>query len=404
LLAAAWRTGRPERSSPGGTITSCCCSFQDAAERLLTEETAVLRLYVTGERDADGRAPAAATLDDAFLLLRLEVLAADKAGVFKHPLTGKRFSVYLYEIENQKYAELSYLDDTGRTVLRVIDNGDTVKSEADPPLSLGGRLMLYEMRRRPLITLPVIQNQKALNLAKIMLMRNVNMAGSRERWFFNTQPPGEWVDDQTTPGGRRFVAAPLKVGAGTSNFPRGVEIRDESTDELKGYANPNLQVLDPVEVDSFTKTRADFYESMLGQCAQRYALISGDATASGKSRIEARSEFEKSLTKTKTVLDAGGRWLISAARDMAADLAQRAGEFLDFRAEFNTIIDTGPVSPEERNANREDYKARMLSLESALTRNGVDDTDAEMERIKAEPAPAPEPAPVPPGGGAPAAA
>lgn len=357
-------------------------TLQKGAETALTEEVAVLRLYITGERDAEGNLESAGTLDEAFLLLRLEVVTADKAGVFTHPRTGKQFTVYRFDLDGEKFVELSYLDEMGDTVLRGLNSADRVVSEAAPALKLGGRLMLCELRRRPLITDPVVRNQKALNLAKTMMMRNVNMAGSRERWFFNTQPPGEWVADPHAEGGQRWVPRPLKVGAGTSNFPLGKEIRDEQTGELKGYANPNLQVLEPVEVTSFTETRADFYASMLGQTGQRYALISGDATASGKSRIEARAEFEKSLTKTKTPLDAAGRWLIATARDLAADLAGQAGAYLDFRAEFTCVIDTGPADPEEIAANTGQVEAGLLSRETAMLRNGVDDTDAEAKRIE----------------------
>ena len=361
-------------------------TLQKACSAVLVEQRAVLRLYVTGGRDDAGQLRNASSLAEAFSLIRLEVLTPETAGVFTDADTGRTFSAYSYkDDDNRQLLELSYLDDDTDTVLRVIDNAGQQIAAAEPPLKLGGRLLLCEVTRTPIITDSVIRNQKALNLANTMMMRNVNMAGSRERWFFNTQPPGEWVDDPTAPEGRRFVKGTLKVGPGSSNFPRGAEIRDETTGELKGYANPNLQVLEPVKVESFTETRDQFYAAIIGQCWQRYALISGDATASGRSREQARAEFEMSLKKTKTSFDAAGRWLVETALGLAAEIAGRPGDFLSLRAQFDTILYTGPISTEERTANREDVNAGLMSDETAMVRAGHDDPDAERARIESQP-------------------
>lgn len=378
-------------------------TLQEACETVLLEEKAVLRFYITGERGEGDSMAGAGSLAEAFALLRVEVVTPDKGGVFTDPDTGKRYTVFHYEKDSQKFVELSYLDAEGNTVLRVLDSGGNVVSEAKPPYRLGGRLLMCEVKRKPIITEPVIRNQKALNLSNTMMQRNINMAGSRERYFFNTQRPGRYVPDPTAPGGERFVEEALKLGPGRSIFPPGIEIRDEKTNELKGYANPNLQVLEPVEVDSFTGTRDHFYAAILGQCWQRHALISGDATASGRSREQARAEFEKSLSKTKTSFDAAGRWLLETALRLAADLAGRAGDFEALRAEFNTIVDAGPIDPEDRAADRADVEGGLMSDETYMVRRGDEDPDAERARIESQPprqqAPQDPPNQDPPAGG-----
>ena len=71
---------------------------------------------------------------------------------------------------------------------------------------------------------------------------------------------------------------------------------------VTGYSNGTVNYRDPVPVDTFTQTRQEFRAAILAGVAQTHALISGDATASGESRKQARAEFEASLALTLSLI------------------------------------------------------------------------------------------------------
>lgn len=68
----------------------------------------------------------------------------------------------------------------------------------------------------------------------------------------------------------------------------------------------------------------------------------------------------------------------------AAVVTGREKEFEDFRCDFNCLVDAGLPTPEEKEDNRKAYAAGEISLETLQSRNGVEDTDAELSRIKSE--------------------
>lgn len=357
--------------------------LKEAERTCLLEEFSTLRVYIPdGLVDKSKPIPKLASLSEALALIHVEALTSDKAGVFTDSETQLRLGIFTSKRDGEEYAELTYLADTGETTLRQV----TEREAGDPIyLNLGGRLLLYDLRRPPLITAQVCSNQRSLNLADTMMMRNVNLAGSLERTVLNAERPKKRtrVADPTAPGGYREKEEPAdyEVGPGATMFLSGLLIRDDQTGKIIGRANPNISFRDPVSVDTFVKTRDHYYAAMLGQCQQRHALISGDATASGRSREQARAEFEGSLKLTKESLDDAGRWLLETVLRLAAQLCARTNEFAPLRIDFNSLIDTGPLSSEERAQNRADVQQKLLSAESAMSRAGVEDTDAELTRI-----------------------
>lgn len=374
-------------------------ALRAACHGTLLEGIAVLRLYVPpGLRDESGMIPKQESLSDAIKYVHIEVLTPDVAGVFLDADTRKEVGVYLYTKDNLNYAELTYLDDNGRTIVRQVGAGG--ENAGQPTVyDLGGRLTIYEVRRPLLITQPIRQNQKALNLTLTQMMRNVNLAGSRERYFMNAEPPGKWVtaagadwQEGISTGAKVWQAAPFYTGPGTVSFPKGRPIYDETGQEV-GLTNPNLNVLEPVPVDSFTGTRDTFRSVMYGQCHMKHMLIADDPTVSGRSRDQARGEYEGDLNLSKGAFDGAGRCVAEVPVYFAAQFCSRSTDFLALRAEFNTLISTGPIDPLERQENRADVEAGLLSKETARSRGGVDDPQAEQERIEEEQARAAELAP-----------
>ena len=132
------------------------------------------------------------------------------------------------------------------------------------------------------------------------------------------------------------------------------------------------------------------YASILGQAQQTHALISGDAAASGKSREQARAEYRASLLDSQESVDDAGRWTLDTGLRIAAQFCNRVKDFAGLRCNFEAVIEDGPVSADERAANRSDVSAGLMSKETAMSANGIDDTDAEKARIAEDKADAAE--------------
>jgi hypothetical protein len=217
--------------------------------------------------------------------------------------------------------------------------------------------------------------------------RNTYTAGFRSKHWLNARPPtaSTKVVDSTQPSGYRTetVNLPMKDGAGVNGFVQGTLIRNDAGDVI-GIATPNVVITDPVSVATFIESKDDNRAGILAMADQLHILLSDSATASGFSRQQARAEFQKSLNDIKPNIDALGRWIIEFAVMFAGNLTNRVEEFKAFRCDFNSIVDAGVLSPEEKEDNRKAYAAGEISLETLMSRNGTEDTDAELIKIKSE--------------------
>jgi hypothetical protein len=371
-------------------------NLKDALRGALLDDSVTLNFFFPpGTRDATGQIPKASDLVSGLMVPRLRILSSDKAGVFIDEDTEEEFGVYSYtNRDEKKCAEITYVDASGLTILTVLTEG---QARRDFAFELGGRLLMYELRREPLITEQIRSTQKALNLNLTSMMRNVNLAGNLERTVFNAERPKRTVrvnDDSALGYHEEIRDAEYETGAGATMFLAGLLIRNDDG-EVVGRANPNISFRQPVDVATFIKTRADLREAMHGQAQQLHIMISGDATASGRSREQARAEFKSSLMLSKEVIDDAGRWATETGVRLGAQLCGQTAKFINLRCEFNSIIDDGPVDVLDRQENRKDVEAGLLSIETAMSRNAVEDTDGELERIRTEKAEAPEPSPSP---------
>ena len=373
--------------------------LKDALARCLNEEKVLLRFFVPrGLYGADKTVPTQNSLADALNVLHLDVIPSDQGGVFIDTDTQKPFGVYVYQVEKSRCAELTYVNDSGQTVHQILsDNPDRVVEPI--AYDLQGRLWMYEVNRTALITEQICTEQRSLNLTKTMMMRNVNLAGNLERAIINAERPKQKVrvPDDNNPLGYREVVMDSEwlVGPGVTNSLTGLLMRDDDG-KIIGRANPNISYRDPVPIDTFVGTRQQCRESILGQAQQLHIMISGDATVSGRSKEQSRAEYRASLQDSKDPIDGAGRWILEGALRIAAEFCDRVADFADLRCVFDARIEDGPVSPEERSANREDMKAGILSQETTMSRNGVEDTDAEKARIAEDKAQTPTSTVLPP--------
>lgn len=371
--------------------------LQEAVATLLLGKRAVLRLFVPRGALTDGRV-LQADLHTALFSIYAHQPDVTAATRLTDPATQQQAGVYVYtEAEllapatGETRAEITAIDEQGRTVLRILGNDNQAAEEAEP-LDLGGKLLIHELARPLLITEQVRSSQRQLNLAKTMLGRNVVQGGFLERIILNGQLPGDWVDDPSQSSGKRFVPKPFRVGAGTTNFIAGATYQD--ADGKTQIANPSVVYRDPVPIETFVGTDRTAYQSILEETHQVHALISGDATASGESRKQARADFAQDLLKSKAQVDRAVRWLLETALALAAQFSGQPGRFASLRATCECRLDTGPVSADELRLNQELSGGKQIySQETAMSRSGVEDVDAEKAKITEEQAAAQAAAP-----------
>jgi hypothetical protein len=381
--------------------------LQKAVTILLCEGRVVRRVFFPrGRLNGTGKI-SAPDITRALDFIYFETVTADIAGVFKDPDTQQEIGIFLFNETRPdgeviaNCAELSFLDANGNTVCKVVK--DKGAPEQFDPYQLGGRLLIYELERDALITEQVQSSQRSLNLAHTMMMRNVNMAGARERMIFNAKPPVEVPGVDIHTGAKSKKAGTHKVGPGAVNYIQGWPIYGEDGKTIIGYTNPNASVTDPVAVTTFKDTINTEKEAIYSQCHQRHVLIVDKADTSGRAREVARREFERSLKETKTVVDACGRWQLETVLRLAAQVSGQVSKYAKLRADFNCVVDAGEVDTEKQKTVIELRKPGgprakpLISDETARGMIGLEDPAAELVKIDQEATQPPgEPAPLQP--------
>lgn len=368
-----------------------------ALVNLLIGERAPLRLYIPeglleqsagedGEPTGEWVVPAG---DFAETLNRIHVdaPAPDSALLYEDPDTKAEAGIFLEASGEDVIAHISFLDpeaDTDpETILRVLQKGQVATDAEEFRIDLGGRLPMAEMRRDPYITDQVRQQQQALNLAYTMIPRNVVTSGFLERIFLNTQLPGHFEEQED--GTEKFVPDPFYVGPGTTNVLKGEEVVD--AEGKSRIATPDVKWREPTSPEPSEKAGRAHYQAILEEVDQIHILISGDATASGVSRQQARADFEASLRETMKELEVAVRWILETTIVMAETLSTGASpagsDILEkYRAIAAPVIDLGPIDPETRTAAASEVDKGLRSREGAMEMIGIEDVDAELERIE----------------------
>ncbi len=365
--------------------------LQKAVTIALCEGRVVRRIFFP--RSLNGTIPRQTEISKALDFIYFETVTADTAGVFTDPATQQDIGIFLYDETDidgnvtAHCAELSFLEPDGRTRCKIVrDKGGTTVL---PPYDLGGHLLIYQIDRDALISDQVQSSQRSLNLAHTMMMRNINMAGNRERNVINAQPPINVKGIDTNKANDRSPGT-FKTGSGAVNFLMGYPIYDPVTGAIIGYTNPNVTITDPVPVITFRDTIDQEKEAIYSQCHERHVMIVDKADTSGRAREIARREFERSLKETKTVMDANGRWQLEVTLRLAAQVTGQTSLYSSLRADFNCLIDAGDPDPEQQKTAillRQPGGPKnqpLISDETARNMCGVEDAAAELAKIEQE--------------------
>lgn len=282
------------------------------------------------------------------------------------------------------YVAICFIDADGMTVTRIYTGGATSQdAESQAILDLGGRLPMFEMRRSALVSMQVQQGQRALNLAESMIPRTAVTSGFLERLLIDAQLPGEpEVDTAGNPTGR-WISKPFYVGAGTTNFVQSTEYLDE--DGKTKRANASVHFREPVAATGPIAASDKHYRAILDETGQLHVIMSGDANASGASRMSSRIEYLSTLQLTSGEVEAAWRFVIDTALATAEALANQPGAYTKLiRSTASCRLDAGPVSAPDRTAIEASIGI-TISQETAMALLNIEDIEAEQARMAEDP-------------------
>lgn len=397
LLRGWWDSKRAvgRRHADQDAIRTCSVHelLQEAAVEMLATTRVGLRVIIDPDviQRGVGESDATAIVEDfngnvaeALSNLYVASVPAGQGTVYVDERLNST-GIYVYQQEGDEgaveRAELCYLDPEGNTVIRLLGEGEPQQTE---PLQLGGRLTMYEMERPLFLTEPLRSMQRSINLVLTLAARSQISGGFLERLFLNASMPGNWVFNEKT-NRMEFVADEhFKVGEATTNFIPGLPQYDPNTGDFKGYTTPSVVYRDPVPSSTFIELERALYRAMLEEAKQLHTLISGDAAASGESRIQAKDTYQNSLLLTKPQVDAAVTWMLETLLALAADLAGDPGRYDSLKVDANAQISLGIATGEETRTTLEAMQAGALSRKTTMRRIGVEDPDAEAEELEGD--------------------
>lgn len=381
--------------------------LQRVAARRVVEGRAPLYITIPhGLLDEKNKiTPAPRTLAEALRYIFVDDLTTSVACVHRDRGTRMEIGIVIEKDAAGRFvADVSYLDESGKTILKVLGKRNASSDVADVEteaqtleatepygviVDMQGRLFMHDRRNKPIITQQIVQLQKGLTLALTQLIRNINLAGHRQVNYLNAEPPGKWVDAAESdpdakpwPGGgfRRFQPTAIRSGPGVQNFISGYDVFDENGKKVS-VTNPNVNVVDPVTVDHFERTYGIIRAAALMQANQAHVLGNVEEQ-SGISRVQARADFKTSLGPLKTAIDDAGRWMLEVVLMLAGVLMNQPQKYANVRADFGCVLNLGPLTPEEAHIIMAMYEAELLDDETAMSMLGIDDPESLKQKIR----------------------
>ncbi len=367
--------------------------LQNMLDGALVAKRSPLRLHVPpGLRDKNGNLPTG-TLDQCLDYIWLQHLGTNEdtldqqvpsATVYTDKNTRRDVGIFTYkeggeegEGQEEERAELSYVDEQGNTVLRIV--GREVNVTKPFLMPLGGRLTIYELTRKWLVTPQVVSQQKSLNKTLTMQGRNDDLGGFLERTYLGVEWPME--KDPVT-GEETDTPKIMNVGAGAMNILQGEKWTDEKGN--MHVTTPQVIYRDPVSPQTFIDSAMATYLAILSETQQLHYASASDAAVSGESRKQAREAFKSDLQHSGGKVESAARWVLETTLAMASFFAGQPNRFEGLRAYVQCRIDLGPLSADDMRMSAEMYERGVWALETAQSATGIEDVDAENARIERE--------------------
>ncbi|MCP5016150.1 MAG: hypothetical protein GY938_12900 [Ketobacter sp.] len=301
----------------------------------------------------------------------------------------------IIDIINGESPDLDEGEEQPRDRVKVLNPSAASISGEDPgfTFSVGGILPMIEIFRERFVTDSMIKLQQSLDLSLSMIPRNITLAGFLERVITNGMPPGHYENGTYDSAGAftpatngravRFVPAAHSVGPATVNFYQGVKTTDP--DGSVNLTKPGVHYKDPISPQHIIDSKNAAYTAILEEARQLHVLQNGDGGVSGVSRVQARAEFNNSLSSTVRQLNRLYEWLCIAPLKIAATLSGNEGMFDSIKPSVKIRVNLGPLTPEEIDAIIKKFEAGLMSRDTALQALGSRDVEAEVLRIEEDP-------------------
>jgi hypothetical protein len=326
---------------------------------------------------------------DSWKRIHIELCPLESACVEVQRDAMAPVGVVLWNKAEQGFAEICFVGKDEKTVLVKIGEKETLKESFD----LGGALLHLQLCAQPLLKPSLIAQQKDINRRLTMSGRSSNLAGFPGRVLIDGDLDGEEIEvPSNVPGGaprKRFIPDPINIGSGQLNNFKS-EIIETEAGEYLGTKQAQYIRDDPVDTTIFDKSIDAARARMLGEAHQSHALIAGDATASGVSRQQAAHEFRLSLSELVTSGTRAILWAFNTSFALAKETSdgKDTASVAGFEWTGEVVVDDGARTSEDRGRDAQDVKDGLLSRETAMARGGIDDIDAEFDRIEGERTPA----------------
>ena len=369
---------------------------------------APLRLRINpANLEASGAFPTALDPPDAFSRIELDTLLPDAAAVVTDPDTERKVGIVVNKRDDgTEAAEVWTIEGKGTqervTKCRVLILGGGRMNQRnrevaaiEHELRISGRMPVFELQTEPLLTEPMRLGQNQLNYIRTVLSRTVESSGFKSRFLGNVEPQLIWLTAKPTDtpvvkidrslGHPLYgIRTPWVFGAGHTSELIGLEEIGANGEKL--HATPQV-VIDPASDTTWVLDPADRVRKWLYKSAKQ-GHLGGASTAetSGDAYEQARAQHESDLKKRKGAVEGVVRDIIESAVALAALMSPELVGFLDeFRCVVNLHVNAGPIRPDTARLNRELRDAGLISLETAQTRNGIEDPAAELAALERDP-------------------
>lgn len=370
------------------------------------------RFMVRGEGNTVGFLPVS-DITEAFEYIYVDAPDPASCGVYTEPNTKDRVAIFFGsqtvrnakgEVNEQKYVELVYLDPLrtrdreAMTTMRLVYEDPGLQGYS-ANLALGGRILTAQMVARALLTDAVLRTQRQLNLLTSLITRMGETAAFRGRYTQNAKPIGTrtlWEEGEAIPAGsflerdeedRQWLVTPVErtLGANTTTDLVGLD-KYNTEGDVVGHESPGVILEDPVDPTAYINAAESVRRRLLRMCSQGHLAGTSNFEVSGIAYEQARAVFEKDLNKRRVAEEGMLRDLITNILALAEYIADQPGYFTDnLRVVVDQHVDAGPRSPDSVRLDHEAFEKGLLSRETAMSKIGVEDLEAEQERIKVSP-------------------
>lgn len=307
----------------------------------------------------------------------------DEGGLISLVTYGIRKDWATQEIVN--VIEFSFVDDSEQTFIGTVEERSSTtnieNANLSSPFDLAGATTYNEFQGDPYITQALYKNNQLANLALTCAGFSLVDNGFGEMILTNVELETDTVPN---PDGDGTIEVPkrIKRGGGVSQNFVGMEQEDPNTGVVT-RTTPGVTFKDPSPLTAFKDGFDLAYAACLQEANQLYALISGDATASGESRIQALADFALRITPYKPEIDEQGSWALTTILLWAAALAEDTS-FVNHRIVYDCRVHIANLSDAERQVVMKMRQDGVISRETERVLLGVDDPALEAELVLKE--------------------